>query len=74
MKDDICAAALRLMAGATVRTHERIFYAHVQGSKTVPQIKVGDKLFRSRLAARQHYGIGAQTLNDWLTRGKAKFA
>ena len=74
MRDDLAAAAVRLSASHTVHTHERIFYGHVQGSKNVPQIIVGTKRFRSRLAARQHYGIGAQTLNDWLTSGKARFA
>ena len=74
MKSDPPAAAVRLCASLPVRTHERIFYGHVQGSKSVPQIIVGTKRFRSRLAARQFYGIGASTLDDWLSRGKARFA
>ena len=74
MKGDLPIAAVRLSASHTVRTHERIFYGHVQGSKAVPQIIVGEKRFRSRLAARQFYGIGASTLDDWLSRGKARFA
>jgi hypothetical protein len=74
MRDDLPAAAVRLSASHTVHTHERIFYGHVQGSKLTPQVIVGDRRFRSRLAARKFYGIGAETLNDWLTKGKARFA
>lgn len=74
MRDDLPEAAVRLMSSATVRTHERIFYGHVQGSKQVPQIIVGERRFRSRLAVRQHFHIGASTLDQWLGSGKARFA
>lgn len=74
MRDDPPAAAIRLASALPCRTHERIFYTHKQGSKDVPQVVVGTLRFRSRLACRQHFGIGAQTLNDWLQTGKARFA
>lgn len=74
MRDDPPIAALRLYSALPVRTHERIFYTHKQGSKAVPQVIVGKLRFRSRLAAREHFRIGSQTLNDWLRTGRARLA
>ena len=74
MKHDLPAAAVRLSTSLPVHTHERIFYVHQQGSKLTPQIIIAGKTYRSRLEVRQHYHIGAQTMNDWLANGKARFA
>ena len=68
------AAHLRLISTLPVRTHERIYYSHQQGSKLTPQIIVAGKAYRSRLAVRQHFRIGKTTLDDWLSSGKAKYA
>lgn len=61
-------------AQLVVRTHERAFYSHRQGSKLTPQVIVDNRTYRSRLAVRQHFRIGAETLNDWLRTGRARFA
>ena len=74
MRDDLPAAAMRLMQSGTVRTHERIFYNSVQGSKLVPQVIVNGQRFASRLAVRKRFRIGSQTLQLWFATGKAKFA
>lgn len=74
MRNDPPEAAVRLSSQLTVRTHERIFYTHQQGSKLTPQIIVGEQVFRSRLAVRAHFHIGSATLNDWIDTGKARIA
>lgn len=71
MRNDPPAAALRVASSCPVRTHERAFYDHRQGSKLTPQVTIDGQTFASRLAARRHFKIGSVRMNEWIASGKA---
>ena len=68
MRGDLPAAALNLLCALPVRTHERTFVRHVQGSKAPPKIIVNGKIYASVVAAarglRRSRGYVRQRLKD----------
>ena len=88
MRDDPPAAALRLSASCTVRTHERKpvqreskqlrYYRKAKnpgvgkGGSQGHAVIINGQTFKTMKAAKETFGIGNSTFYSWLDSGKAK--
>ena len=72
MKGDLHPCAVRLMSQLPVRTHERAYSSHVQGSKVSKSITIDGRIYDSILAAKNALHIGTNTIDKWLAEGRAK--
>ena len=73
MRGDIPAAALRLVCELPVRTHERTFIRHVQGSKAPPPVVVEGAEYPSVAAAARELRKSRGFVRGLLRKGKARY-
>ena len=74
MKDDIPTPALRLLCALPVRTHERRYVAHVQGSKAPPPIIINHRRYDSIMDAARKLELSRGHVRRLLRDGKAQYA
>ncbi len=74
MKGDPPAACLRLCAALPVRTHERTYIRHVQGSKSPPPIVINHRRYESIMDAARTLNKNRSVIRLMLKRGTARYA
>lgn len=71
MRGDLPAAALRLAAQSSVRTHRRAVYVHLQGSTASKAIIIEGRSYDSIKQAKERLHVCTKTITNWLASGKA---
>ena len=71
MKGDLPQAAQRLMQQLPVRTHERRFHHHTQGSRRAASITIDGRTFESIIEAKRALHKSSATIEKWLATGRA---
>ena len=74
MKGDLPTPALRLLCALPVRTHERAYVTHVQGSKAPPPIIVNHTRYASVMDAARKLGVHRNAVRGMLRSGEAYYA
>lgn len=74
MRGDLPNAALNLLCALPVRTHERIYIAHVQGSKAPPPIIINHRRYDSVMEAARQLKRTRGHIRRMLATGKASYA
>ncbi len=73
MKGDLPEAACRLLSCCTVRTHERNYIRHVQGSKAPPHVIVRGVEYPSVIAAARAIKKDRSVVRRMLKLGTARY-
>ena len=74
MRGDLPPAACRLMQSLPVRTHERDYVRHVQGSKAPPKVIINHRTYASVMDAARTLGKDRNVIRRMLKIGTARYA
>lgn len=74
MRNDLPAAAVRLMQQLPVRTHERRYITHVQGNTAPPPIVINHVRYLSVMDASRKLGRHRNAIRAMLKTGEAYYA